>query len=157
MRRGGEGGVLNSKSEFSRCKITQRTLEQTVKDEILENKTREQETNKAKELDSWLDGWEQVRNKAREQERGSMTALIGGAKKTTVEKRRELPAPEGRSKPKKLKYATLENWGEAREDGEHQEQASAPPPLGTGGLRHGWPRPFTTSLKASFRMCKSPG
>ena len=109
MRRGGEGGVLNSKSEFSRCKITRRTLEQTVKDEILENKTREQETNKAKELDSWLDGWEQVRNKAREQERGSMTALIGGAKKTTVEKRRELHAPEGKSKLKKLKYATLEN------------------------------------------------
>ena len=47
-----------------------------MKDEILENKIRE--------LDSWLEGWKQGRDRAREHERCSMTAKIGGARKAAL-------------------------------------------------------------------------
>ena len=80
-----------------------------MKDKISETKIKDRKRNKTRELDSWLEGWEQWRNRARDQERCPLTALIGGAKKAIVVKRRKLHIPEDRSKYKKFKYSTLED------------------------------------------------
>ena len=98
-----------------------------------------QGANSTRELDSWLKEWEKGRNKAREQERGAMTAMIGGAGVGPA-KKRELQDKGGehntKSRGKKLKYCRLEEWGEPEKEEIHQEQTEALPPLELGEPRH---------------------
>ena len=74
-RRGGSGAILNSKGEFNRAHIPRLVLEdREAEDEEL---LRKEQKLKNRELDKWLEDWEEDRSKSKEQERSNLLAKLG--------------------------------------------------------------------------------
>ena len=106
-RRGGAGAILNSKSEFSRCKIPRLVLEDVDDEEeqIQEQLDREEYTRNVEEqAEIW--GAQALQERKDEDRR-----RWKGAGKQKVSKRME-EAPVEQRKRKKLKYSPVEeSWG----------------------------------------------
>ena len=127
-RRGGEGGILNSKGEFNRCHIPRLRVEEvdTENLELADKEVREQEMITLREQD---DEWE--RKRVREL---GKNALMGPT--TSPMKRSQGDSLKGEQdmtrgrKRRKLKFQKLEdNWGdvELEDKRDHREQLELPP------------------------------
>ena len=74
-RRGGSGAILNSKGEFNRAHIPRLVLE--GREEEDEELLKKEQILKDRELDKWLEDWEDNRSKSKEQERSNLLAKKG--------------------------------------------------------------------------------
>ena len=114
-RRGGEGSILNSKAEFSRCRIPRLVLDRNMDEEI--ERMEEEELEKRREqLEQELKEWSNLKFYAREyqimEKKRTLRRIEGRikAKKRAQEKEEDPSKPRKR---RKLKYDTLpEGWGE---------------------------------------------
>ena len=103
-RRGGDGAVLNSRSEYNRCYIPRLRVvdeEETKKAERMEEEASRMTGEELLLLDS---RWERSKTSVR---RGKQTFSLAG-------KRGNYTTKEQRA-PKRMKYALLNNWGERKE------------------------------------------
>ena len=123
-RRGGEGSILNSKSEYSRCKIPRLIIEEEDEEEL--DKLEDEElARKREQLEHELSTWSNMKFYAREREcREKRRRLEKIERKITARKREQ--DHEGKieiqKKRRKLKHAIIEkSWGSV--EGE-QEQGS---------------------------------
>ena len=138
-RRGGAGMILNSKSEYDRCKIPRLVLE--------EDTSKEQEEIESRELQSLLESlneeeeeWGAAKAKERSRELMKTNAELGPLEPVRATKR-EQEQTKGR-KAKKLKYAVLgADWGREKPNQEQPnkqpEQPQPPIPLPLHTLSHG--------------------
>ena len=117
-RRGGAGSILNSKSEFDRCKIPRLTVEQEDEEEV--KKALEEELHLDKLIvEEQANSWGATQYRARkEQEIGDLGSL--GSQPTKTSRSRQDDDMEdkdsGRAK-KKRRYKLLDdNWGEEGQD-----------------------------------------
>ena len=104
-RRGGEGAILNSRGEFSRCYIPR--LQVVQEEQENNNDGREITAKLLREHDKT---WEE----SRARELGNEAIL--GPKTSPTKRAKELddeaPAPKTKRRRRKLKHAVLEEWGE---------------------------------------------
>ena len=113
-RRGGEGRILNSKSEYSRCRIQRLVLDEN--DEELD-KLEEEELNRRKEqLEKELEAWSSIKYYARELQQKETKRKLARINKRIEAKKRELTDSGGGARQKrrrKLEYPIIEeNLGE---------------------------------------------
>ena len=107
-RRGGEGGVLNSKSEFNRSHIPRLVLEVQEDQDVLEEEERRRQEAKFQEDDT---RWEQSKMKERSKEHAVFMKEKSNQNNST-NKRESDRERKGRA-GKKRKYVRLEeDWGE---------------------------------------------
>ena len=112
-RRGGAGMILNSKSEFNRCRIPRLIIE-----EVDEEQTKEQEERELREAIEQLDecerAWENQRSKIREQELREARSKVERIEQRVGSKKREQEQNKTgvESRKKKLRYnVEEESWG----------------------------------------------
>ena len=113
-RRGGEGSILNSKAEYSRCRIPRLVMEQQDDEEI--DKLEEEELNRRKEqLEEELQAWSNIKYYAREQQMRETKNKIRRIEKRILSKKREqADAGEGKApkRRRKLEHPIMgEDWG----------------------------------------------
>ena len=124
-RRGGAGMILNSKSEYDRCRIPRLVLEEQEEDKLEEQ---ELETTK-KNLEEQAKKWSTEKyNEKREQDLRSWR-LNGDNPGSTMRNKREQDFQDGTRRKKRRKYKLMEqDWG-TREQGdlytEEQEEQGA--------------------------------
>lgn len=118
-KRGGAGGVLNSKAEFNRCYIPRMVVEEeeesSKKDRLVREQAEREEMHKA--LEHMDESWEQRKSCERElavKKRGRINYnVIEGEKKPMRSRKMQYPVIE-------------ENWGEKEEEyksgGEEERQ-----------------------------------
>ena len=114
-RRGGEGSILNSKAEFSRCRIPRLVLDRNMDEEI--ERMEEEELEKRREqLEQELKEWSNLKFYAREYQIMEKKRTLRRIEGRIKAKKRAQEKEEDHSKPRKrrkLKYDTLpEGWGE---------------------------------------------
>ena len=113
---GGEGAILNSRSEYSRCRITRLTLEKGDENEKGVGGVTKEQVDGAEEEWGELTEWSRgLIEKRREVDKIGRRAL-GAPERTTSKKRGELLGKGGignKRRVKKLKYNIIsEEWGE---------------------------------------------
>ena len=109
-RRVGSGAILNSKGEFNRAHIPRLVLEDREEED--EELLRKEQILKDRELDKWLEDWEEDRSKSKEQERSNLLAKKGkpGSSKG---RKREQEVTQKQKRSKRLQYQVLnDDWGE---------------------------------------------
>ena len=109
-RRGGEGAILNSKAEFSRCRIPRLQLEKDEENEELIAKEQERIEQREKEIEQELLTWEKehVKRKSRELKEGNHRSSSHIRAREQEEEEDKKP-----KKMKKLKYNVIgEEWGD---------------------------------------------
>ena len=114
-RRGGEGGILNSRSEYSRCRITRLTLGKG--DEKENEKMSNEQDDGAEEYWGEQTEWSQGLLAKREELDKKGRKALGAPEKTTSKKRLEEEGGKGctekKRRSKKLKHSMIpEEWGE---------------------------------------------
>ena len=110
-RRGGAGNILNSKSEYNRCRIPRLIIEEVDEEQIEEQETRE--LREATEVMTECEkAWEQLRTKEREQELKVARSRLEKIEARVNAKKREQEQPSGAKNKmrKKLKYDMEEEW-----------------------------------------------
>ena len=109
-RRGGAGNILNSKTEYDRCKIPRLVVQEEDEEQL--RKEEEQEiTEINKELDREQNEWGSRKSDERSGESKEIVRNFGGIQERSNPKKRE-GAEAGNRRKKKLKYAPLgEEWG----------------------------------------------
>ena len=114
-RRGGEGGILNSKAEYSRCRITRLVLDDQ-KDEELDRMEEEELIRKREQLEADLLAWSSIKFYAREQQMSETRRQLSRIDKRIKACKREQIEMEEGAKPKrrrKMNHPVLdERWGE---------------------------------------------
>ena len=101
------GLVLNSKSEYNRCKITRLSLEQG---EDLDNFEQEQHSDMAGDGDFAMDkDWTASLLEKRDEKDQDKRRGLGKVEKTSGRKRRENGAADTKRSKKKRKYGTIGN------------------------------------------------
>ena len=115
-RRGGEGSILNSKSEYNRCHIPRLRVEDKEEEKKRDKKELEIIEKIEEELDREQDTWEHTKTWTKDQERRCLVKQMVDSRE--LGKRREeddKPDKGAEGAPrKKLKYGLLkEDWGEA--------------------------------------------
>ena len=108
-RRGGEGSILNSRSEFNRCHIPRLQLEEQEPEDEIIRREQEERDRITRELEDNLTTWrmEKTTTKAREAKK----AREG---RRTTKCKREQEQQNDRGANKRRKYQLMsENWGEA--------------------------------------------
>ena len=140
-RRGGEGSILNSKSEYNRCHIPRLQLEEQEQEEELKRREQEEKEEQEQAVEEQILEWEQIRtiDISREQRKK-------GAKLTEKSHKRREQGVEGEKerKVKRRKFKLLaENWGDEEKPTELEEQIPSrddslkikmlPPELAGGG------------------------
>ena len=114
-RRGGAGMVLNSKSEFNRCRIPRLIIEEIDEEQIREEEVRELRIA-MKHLNRCEEEWEQDKNRKREQELKEARRKLRKIESKVQSRKREQDENKGAEvgkKRKKLKYSVEEEqWGE---------------------------------------------
>ena len=115
IRRWGEGTVLNSKSEFNRCKLGRLTLGEEEKKAISSTKKNHQAAAPVCQEEEETDTWE--RSKAQEkriEEVRSTIDLERGIAKSAQKKRTEHQEDglESKKRARKLRFEVLGDWGE---------------------------------------------
>ena len=117
-RRGGEGAILNSKAEFSRCHIPRLQLEKEEEREAREKREQQLKEQLETELEEGLHQWEQdlVQRKAKE--------LRGKCKTTEGSTRAREPTEGDGARPgKRRKFQLLDdNWGTEGAEGPTLDQ-----------------------------------
>ena len=103
-RRGGAGSILNSKSEYNRCRIPRLVMEEIDEEQIAEQEARELE-EASEQLEACRRAWEQQRTVAREQELRTARSRLDKIETKMKSKKREQEQPEGgvSKRRKKLK------------------------------------------------------
>ena len=113
-RRGGEGQILNSKAEYSRCVIPRLVLD-TIDEEEFEKMEKEELEAKRMQLEAELGEWEDIRYFARERRLKEVKMKIRRIDKKIQAKKREERNEDdaaGMKKKRKLEYPVLdEGWG----------------------------------------------
>ena len=110
-RRGGAGNILNSKSEYNRCRIPRLIIEEVDEEQMEEQETRE--LREATEVMAECEkAWEQLRTKEREQELKIARSRLERIESRVNAKKREQEQPSGAKNKmrKKLKYDMEEEW-----------------------------------------------
>ena len=135
-RRGGEGRILNSKAEYSRCVIPRLTLER-IDEEELDKLERDELEAKKEQMEAELSEWESIRYYARESKLKEMKKKIKLIDKKIEARKREEPGfvkkEDGRKRRRKLQHPVeLERWGE--EASSHNLDERGPPALAGDGL-----------------------
>ena len=139
-RRGGAGMILNSKSEYNRCKIPRLVIEEVDEEQ--------QEKDEARELQSTLEllnryeeEWGSQMTTIREQEIRDTRSKLARIEEKIESKKREKEQMKGATR-KKLKYAVEEEaWGV------EQLTPSKPPPHTQGAAPELLPPPPTLDHK----------
>ena len=130
-RRGGAGMVLNSKSEFNRCRIPRLVIEEVDEEQIREEEERELRVA-MEHLSKCEEEWEQNRTKEREHELKGARRKLERIERTVQSRKRdqnEIEGAEVAKKRRKLKYRKeQEGWGE-----EQTTTAPTQQPLPTEG------------------------
>ena len=126
-RRGGAASILNSKSEFNRCQIPRLVVE--VEDEETRLRRLEKEKLDQEEtlgaLDREHSSWRQ--KKTRELQ------LLDSKRRRHSEGEEDIRTWGARRRPKKLKFATIdEDWGEEVSSGEDQSEEQPTPDCDLG-------------------------
>ena len=109
-RRGGEGAILNSKAEFSRCRIPRLQLEKEEENEDLIAKEQERKEQRENEMEQELLTWEKehVKRKSRELKEGIHLSSSHVRAREQEEKDGKIP-----KRMRKLKYSVIgEEWGD---------------------------------------------
>ena len=109
-RRGGEGAILNSKAEFSRCRIPRLQLEKEEENEDLIAKEQERMEQRENEMEQELLTWEKehVKRKSRELKEGIHLSSSHVRAREQEEKDGKIP-----KRMRKLKYSVIgEEWGD---------------------------------------------
>ena len=112
-RRGGARSILNSKSEYNRCRIPRLVMKEIDEEQIAEQEARELE-EASEQLEACRRAWEQQRTVAREQELRTARSRLDKIETKMKSKKREQEQPEGgvSKRRKKLKYSVEEpGWG----------------------------------------------
>ena len=131
-RRGGAGSILNSKSEYDRCRIPRLVLEEQDMEKLIEEEEQEITAN-CKIVEEQTSMWGSRKYKEREQEdrvaRNSLPKITG-----TVKSYKREQEEERGSRKKKIKYMKEpDNWGEANElewlAGEQNQSSQLSPSL----------------------------
>ena len=109
-RRGGEGSILNSKSEFNRCRIPRLVLEEIDEEQA-------DELREALELlEQCEKAWENQKTKDRGEELREARNKVAKIKERVTSKKREQEQPQegaNKSRRKKLKHSIeAEGWGQ---------------------------------------------
>ena len=127
-RRGGEGAILNSKSEYLRCHIPRLQLEDKATREQREEDIRKMEEQIAKMMEQNEEEWKRDKLRAREAQikipRAELATRNIQKSKPVIRKKKEddifeeeedLSQRKGR-RPKKLRFSKAsEKWGEMEE------------------------------------------
>ena len=115
-RRGGEGAILNSKAEFTRCYIPRLQLEEQDKLEQMEREEKEQEENTARELDEIQIQWEKKKNESKGAERKRIAKEQGKIQRSSQNKKKKEQGEEEQEKKRSSKRRKYElvgaKWGE---------------------------------------------
>ena len=77
QRRGGEGAILNSKAEFSRCYIPRLQLEEQDKIKEMEQEEKKQDDELARELEAQQKQWETEKTRGRGTEQKKISRELG--------------------------------------------------------------------------------
>ena len=111
-RRGGEGQILNSKSEYTRCHIPRLQVEDKEEATRREQQQQEEWEQRDMELDADQREWMQRKTRERDKERQDYTGSLGSVRnRGKGAKRQELDGSKGR-RSKRRKYSLLrEDWG----------------------------------------------
>ena len=109
-RRGGAGSILNSKSEYDRCKIPRLILEETDEEQI--SKEEEQRMKERMEqLDTEEQAWGDRKRGARNKEQKSIAKELGTIGSRTNATKRDKEEQKG-ARSKKFKHQIIrEDWG----------------------------------------------
>ena len=120
QRRGGEGAILNSKAEFSRCYIPRLQLEEQDKIKEMEQEERIQDDELARELGANQKHWEAEKTRERGAEQKRIARELGEIGVSSQSKqKREQGDEEKLSKRanKKRRYELVgAKWGEQKEN-----------------------------------------
>ena len=110
-RRGGAGGVLNSKAEYNRSHIPRLRVENEEEMKEREENLRKEQEQMEELLDREQDGWEKEKSKEKDEARRKIAKSLGRNYVAPGSKRK--PGEGGsRSREKRRRYALLEeNWG----------------------------------------------
>ena len=128
MRRGGAGAILNSKSEFDRCKIPRLVFEEEEDEEEIRKK-QEQDIAREKEIiEEQAAAWGEARyNEMKEDDLRKWTSR---AKTTSLRRKQEEEVPEEPGKRrKKFKHSfMMEDWGEEQKMTEEPSSSNTDTP-----------------------------
>ena len=137
-RRGGEGRILNSKAEYSRCVIPRLVLDK-IDEEELERMEREELEAKKEQLEVELSEWEDIRYYARENKLKEVRMKIKRIERKIEARKRDDPdfvVVEAKRKRRKLLHPVVdEGWGgdEVRMTTDRVELGVRGPPALAGG------------------------
>ena len=124
-RRGGEGAILNSRSEYNRCHISRLRLGEPIDEGAAAKEEEEEERRVNEESEELLQNWETDRV----DEKAARARRLLGSRSSKVDKRKGAGSRPGR-RTKKLKYEQLIGWGEEQVG---EEQLQPPEHEGGGG------------------------
>ena len=125
MRRGGEGMVLNSKSEFDRCKIPRLQLEQ-IDEEELRSMGEQELMEDLNTLEEHSRKWSS--RKYEERKKKDNARVWSRETRSNVREQEDDDSQEKKRAKKKRKFVLMEeNWGETRGEEQKLEEVEEQP------------------------------
>ena len=129
-RRGGQGNILNSKSEYDRCKIPRLTIDEKEEElnKMAEKKEQEKLNVILEQLDKEEQAWGATKNTKRNELMRAESLELGPAGMSRSKKREQQTKQKG-ARSKKLRYAILEEeWGKEQPEPKSPSHQTPPPP-----------------------------